>query len=156
MGCELGDEAEGPEGLALSQCFPQGCALACGVTGDVSVGPHCEGVALSNVIARRWAPRLGYAGNAFLDPVKGDRSYLIFFFLQTVVRVQGEDFLMPVSDVEMLGFEVSEGHNEGGGAREPQSAVSVVPPDDGQQESQDGQHLPGAKDLSRGQVSVMS
>ncbi|KAI4535020.1 hypothetical protein MG293_015880 [Ovis ammon polii] len=84
MGCELGDEAEGPEGLA------------------------------------------------------------------TVVRVQGEDFLMPVSDVEMLGFEVSEGHDEGGGAREPQSTVSVVPPDEGQQESQDGQHLPGVKDLSMG------
>ncbi|KAI4535019.1 hypothetical protein MG293_015879 [Ovis ammon polii] len=69
----------------------------------------------------------------------------------TVVRVQGEDFLMPVSDVEMLGFEVSEGHDEGDRAREPQSAVSVVPPDEGQQESQDGQHLPGAKDLSREQ-----
>ncbi|KAI4535021.1 hypothetical protein MG293_015881 [Ovis ammon polii] len=68
----------------------------------------------------------------------------------TVVRVQGEDFLMPVSDVEMLGFEVSEGHDEGGGAREPQSTVSVVPPDEGQQESQDGQHLPGVKDLSMG------
>lgn len=63
---------------------------------------------------------------------------------------------MPVSDVEMLGFEVSEGHDEGDGAREPQSAVSVVPPDEGQQESQDGQHLPGAKDLWRGQVSVTS
>lgn len=72
MGCELGDEAEGPEGLALNQRFPQGWALACGLRGGVSVGPHCEGVALSNVIARRWAPRLGYAGNAFLDPVKGD------------------------------------------------------------------------------------
>ncbi|XP_025126108.2 zinc finger and SCAN domain-containing protein 5B-like [Bubalus bubalis] len=68
-----------------------------------------------------------------------------------VVRVQGEDVLMPVSGVEMLGSEVSEGHSEGDRAREPQPTVSVIPPDEGQQESQDGQHLPGAKDLSRGQ-----
>ncbi|XP_055409725.1 zinc finger and SCAN domain-containing protein 5B-like [Bubalus kerabau] len=68
-----------------------------------------------------------------------------------VVRVQGEDVLMPVSGVEMLGSEVSEGHSEGDRAREPQPTVSVIPPDKGQQESQDGQHLPGAKDLSRGQ-----
>ena len=72
------------------------------------------------------------------------------------MRVQGEDVLMPVSGVEMLGSEVSEGHSEGDRAREPQPTVSVIPPDEGQQESQDGQHLPGAKDLSRGQVSVMS
>uniref|UniRef100_A0A8C6CUW4 C2H2-type domain-containing protein n=1 Tax=Moschus moschiferus TaxID=68415 RepID=A0A8C6CUW4_MOSMO len=71
----------------------------------------------------------------------------------TVVRVHGEEFLMPDSDVEMLGFGVSEVHNEGDRPREPQSAVRVVPPDEGQLESQDGQHLPGAKDLSRGQVS---
>ena len=63
---------------------------------------------------------------------------------------------MPVSGVEMLGSEVSEGHGEGDRAREPQSTVSVVPPDEGQPERQDGQHLPGAKDLSMGQVSVMS
>ena len=63
---------------------------------------------------------------------------------------------MPVSGVEMLGSEVSERHSEEDQAREPQSTVSVIPPDEGQQESQDGQHLPGAKDLSRGQVSVMS
>ena len=63
---------------------------------------------------------------------------------------------MPVSGVEMLGSEVSEGHSEGDRAREPQSTVRVFPPDEGQQESQDGQHLPGGKDLSRGQVSVMS
>ncbi|XP_055409729.1 zinc finger and SCAN domain-containing protein 5B-like [Bubalus kerabau] len=68
-----------------------------------------------------------------------------------VVRVQGEDVLMPISGVEMLGSEVSEGHSEGDRAREPQPTVSVIPPDEGQQESQDGQHLPGAKDLSRGQ-----
>ncbi|XP_027369846.1 zinc finger and SCAN domain-containing protein 5B-like [Bos indicus x Bos taurus] len=67
------------------------------------------------------------------------------------VRVQGEDFLMPVSGVEMLGSEVSEGHGEGDRAREPQSTVSVVPPDEGQPEWQDGQHLPGAKNLSTGQ-----
>lgn len=78
------------------------------------------------------------------------------FSSQAVVRVQGEDVLMPVSGVEMLGSEVSEGHSEGDRAREPQPTVSVIPPDEGQQESQDGQHLPGAKDLSRGQVSVMS
>ena len=63
---------------------------------------------------------------------------------------------MPVSGVEMLGSEVSERHGEGDGAMEPQCTVSVVPSDEGQQESQDRQHLPGAKDLSRGQVSVMS
>ena len=63
---------------------------------------------------------------------------------------------MPLSGVEMLGSEVSEGHSEGDRAREPQSTVRVFPPDEGQQESQDGQHLPGGKDLSRGQVSVMS
>ena len=63
---------------------------------------------------------------------------------------------MPVSGVEMLGSEVSEGHSEGDRAREPQYTVRVFPPDEGQQESQDGQHLPGGKDLSRGQVSVMS
>ena len=63
---------------------------------------------------------------------------------------------MPVSGVEMLGSEVSERHGEEDQAREPQSTVSVVPPDEGQQESQDRQHLPGAKNLSRGQVSVMS
>nr|XP_025124146.1 zinc finger and SCAN domain-containing protein 5B-like [Bubalus bubalis] len=68
-----------------------------------------------------------------------------------VVRVQGEDVLMPVSGVEMLGSEVSEGHSEGDRAREPQPTVSVIPPDEGQQESQDRQHLPGAKGLSRGQ-----
>uniref|UniRef100_A0A8C0AIJ8 C2H2-type domain-containing protein n=1 Tax=Bos mutus grunniens TaxID=30521 RepID=A0A8C0AIJ8_BOSMU len=68
-----------------------------------------------------------------------------------VVRVQGEDFLMPVSGVEMLGSEANEGHSEREQAREPLSTVSVIPPDEGQQESQDGQHLPGAKDLSRGQ-----
>ncbi|XP_027372146.1 zinc finger and SCAN domain-containing protein 5B-like [Bos indicus x Bos taurus] len=68
-----------------------------------------------------------------------------------VVRVQGEDFLMPVSGVEMLGSEVSERHGEEDQAREPQSTVSVIPPDDGQQESRDGQHLPGAEDLLRGQ-----
>lgn len=56
---------------------------------------------------------------------------------------------MPVSDVEMLGFEVSEGHNEGE-ANQGASLQSVSSSDDGQQESQDGQHLPGAKDLSRG------
>ena len=78
------------------------------------------------------------------------------FSSQAVVRVQGEDVLMPVSGVEMLGSEVSEGHSEGDRAREPQPTVSVIPPDEGQQESQDRQHLPGAKDLSRGQVSVMS
>lgn len=44
--------------------------------------------------------------NAFLDPVKGETD-LFDFFLQTVVRVKA-GFLMPVSDVEMLGFEVSE------------------------------------------------
>ena len=98
---------------------------------------------------------MGYAMNSFLDLVKGDSSYLNFSS-QAVVRVQGEDVLMPVSGVEMLGSEVSEGHSEGDRAREPQPTVSVVPPDEGQQESQDGQHLPGAKDLSRGQVSVMS
>ncbi|XP_040107741.1 zinc finger and SCAN domain-containing protein 5B-like [Oryx dammah] len=69
----------------------------------------------------------------------------------SVVRVRGKDFLMPVSDVEMLGFAVSEGHDEGDRAREPQSTGSVVPPDEGQQESQDRQHLQGAKGLSRGQ-----
>ena len=63
---------------------------------------------------------------------------------------------MPLSGVEMLGSEVSEGHSEGDQARKPQSTISVVPPDEGQQESRDGQHLPGAKDLLRGQVSVMS
>ena len=63
---------------------------------------------------------------------------------------------MPVSGVEMLGSEANEGHSEREQAREPLSTVSVIPPDEGQQESQDGQHLPGAKDLSRGQVSVMS
>ncbi|XP_070628487.1 zinc finger and SCAN domain-containing protein 5B-like [Bos indicus] len=68
-----------------------------------------------------------------------------------VVRVQGKDFLMPVSGVEMLGSEVSERHSEEDQAREPQSTVSVIPPDEGQQESRDGQHLPGAKDLLRGQ-----
>ena len=56
----------------------------------------------------------------------------------------------------MLGSEINEGHSEGDQARKPQSTISVVPPDEGQQESQDRQHLPGAKDLSRGQVSVMS
>uniref|UniRef100_A0A4W2GU38 Zinc finger and SCAN domain-containing protein 5B-like n=2 Tax=Bos indicus x Bos taurus TaxID=30522 RepID=A0A4W2GU38_BOBOX len=69
-----------------------------------------------------------------------------------VVRVQGEDFLMPVSGVEMLGSEVNEGHSERDQAREPQSTINVVPPDEGQQESQDVQHLPGGKDLSRGQL----
>ncbi|XP_061245442.1 zinc finger and SCAN domain-containing protein 5B-like [Bos javanicus] len=69
-----------------------------------------------------------------------------------VVRVQGEDFLMPVSGVEMLESEVSERHGEGDGAMEPQSTVSVVPSDEGQQESQDGQHLSGAKDLLRVQL----
>lgn len=42
MGCELGDEAEGPEGLALSQCFPQGARLPV-ASRNVPVGPHCEG-----------------------------------------------------------------------------------------------------------------
>lgn len=56
---------------------------------------------------------------------------------------------MPVSDVEMLGFEVSEGHDEGRRSQGPQSAVSVVPPDEGQQESQGGQHLPGVRRTCR-------
>ena len=63
---------------------------------------------------------------------------------------------MPVSGVEMLGSEANEGHSERDQAREPQSTISVVPPDEGQQESQDVQHLPGGKDLLRGQVSTMS
>ena len=46
--------------------------LAWSITGDVSLGPHSEGVALSNVIPRRWAPRVAYARNTFLDLVKGD------------------------------------------------------------------------------------
>jgi len=52
--------------LSISDC-QRGEHLACGITGDVSVHPHFEGVGLSNVIPRRWAPRVGYTMNTFLD-----------------------------------------------------------------------------------------
>ena len=59
-------------------------------------------------------------------------------------------------DVEILEGEARDMHDEGDRSREPQTTVSAVAPEEGQRESQGAQQLPGAKDLSRGQVSAMS
>ncbi|XP_020751214.2 zinc finger and SCAN domain-containing protein 5B isoform X2 [Odocoileus virginianus] len=72
----------------------------------------------------------------------------------TVVRVRDQEFLIQDLGVEILEVEVRDMHDEGDRSREPQSTVSAVAPDGGQRESRKAQQLPGAKDLSRGQVTL--
>lgn len=56
-------------------------------------------------------------------------------------------------DVEMVEVKAGYMDDQRDPCREPQPPVSVIPPEDGQEESQELQNLPGATSLSREQVS---
>ena len=61
---------------------------------------------------------------------------------------------MRSSEVEMVESEASDMNDERDQCREPRYPVSEIPPENGQQKRRELHILAGAKDLSRGQVSV--
>lgn len=56
-------------------------------------------------------------------------------------------------DVEMVEVKAGYMDDQRDPCREPQPPSNVIPPEDGQEESQELQNLPGATSLSREQVS---
>ncbi|XP_061029475.1 zinc finger and SCAN domain-containing protein 5B-like [Eubalaena glacialis] len=69
----------------------------------------------------------------------------------TIVRIQGQEFLVRSSEVEMVESEASDMNDERDQCREPRYPVSEIPPENGQQKRRELHILAGAKDLSRGQ-----
>lgn len=72
---------------------------------------------------------------------------------QAIVCIQGQEYLVRNPDVEMVEVKAGDMDDERDPCREPRPPASVIPPEDGQEESQELQNLPGATDLSREQVS---
>ncbi|XP_060996377.1 zinc finger and SCAN domain-containing protein 5B-like [Dama dama] len=68
-----------------------------------------------------------------------------------IVCIQGQEYLVRNPDVEMVEVKAGDMDDERDTCREPQPPASVIPPEDGQEESQELQNLPGATDLSREQ-----
>ncbi|XP_043756330.1 zinc finger and SCAN domain-containing protein 5B-like [Cervus elaphus] len=68
-----------------------------------------------------------------------------------IVCIQGQEYLVRNPDVEMVEVKAGDMDNERDPCREPRPPASVIPPEYGQEESQELQNLPGATDLSREQ-----
>ncbi|KAB0381772.1 hypothetical protein FD755_003689 [Muntiacus reevesi] len=68
-----------------------------------------------------------------------------------IVCIQGQEYLVRNPDVEMVEVKAGDMDDQRDPCREPQAPASVIPPEDGQEESQELQNLPGATDLSREQ-----
>ncbi|XP_043290703.1 zinc finger and SCAN domain-containing protein 5B [Cervus canadensis] len=68
-----------------------------------------------------------------------------------IVCIQGQEYLVRNPDVEMVEVKAGDMDDERDPCREPRPPASVIPPEDGQEESQELQNLPGATDLSREQ-----
>ncbi|XP_040107739.1 zinc finger and SCAN domain-containing protein 5B-like [Oryx dammah] len=70
----------------------------------------------------------------------------------TIVCIQGQKYLVRNPDTDMAEAKAGDMDDERDPCGEPQPPVRVIPPEDGQEGSQELQSLPGATDLSREQA----